>query len=198
VKAVTVLVVPGWNGSGPEHWQTIWERKYPNFRRVEQRNWTRPSVTEWVEQVDGDVQRTDSPIFFVAHSLGCLAVARWAAAARASGPIAGAFLVAPPWLMAGSQCPEELAAFSPMPTERLPFPSMLVVSENDPYLPIQLAYHLGHRWGAQLVEVGRQGHINVASGHGTWPGGEDLLQDFVTDVRGNSIRPIEALCFSPK
>ena len=48
----SVLVVPGWNGSGAGHWQTIWEQKYPRFRRVEQHNGTRPSCTDWIAQID--------------------------------------------------------------------------------------------------------------------------------------------------
>jgi hypothetical protein len=44
----SVLVIPGWNGSGAGHWQTLWDQKYPGFRRVVQHNWTRPSrETAW-------------------------------------------------------------------------------------------------------------------------------------------------------
>jgi predicted alpha/beta hydrolase family esterase len=31
-----VLVVPGLHGSAPEHWQSLWEKQHPEFRRVEQ------------------------------------------------------------------------------------------------------------------------------------------------------------------
>lgn len=31
--------------------------------------------------------------------------------------------------------------------------------------------------GARFVNVGRQGHINVVSGHGLWRDGENLLGD---------------------
>jgi predicted alpha/beta hydrolase family esterase len=180
LDTVSVLVIPGWNGSGHGHWQTIWEHEHPRFRRVEQRSWVRPSRQDWVEQIDADVRKVKRPLFLVAHSLGCLAVAHWAAAALSGAKqIAGAFLVAPPWLTLGQQCPEELADFLPMPTRRLPFASMLVASENDPYIPIQMASRLATAWGSQLVDVGRQGHINIASGHGTWPVGEDLLRGFV-------------------
>jgi predicted alpha/beta hydrolase family esterase len=32
----TALMVPGLWSSGPEHWQTLWERHEPRFRRVQQ------------------------------------------------------------------------------------------------------------------------------------------------------------------
>jgi uncharacterized protein len=176
----SVLVVPGWNGSGVGHWQTVWEQKYSRFRRVEQRNWTRPSRADWIAQIDADLCRIASPTFLVAHSLGCLAVAHWAATAgRNTDLVDGAFLVAPPWLTESDQCPAELADFLPMPLQRLPFPSLFVASEDDPYLPIEIAGRLASAWGSQFVDVGRQGHINVASGHGPWPIGEGLLRGFL-------------------
>lgn len=175
----SVLVIPGWNGSGDGHWQTMWERKYSRFRRVEQSNWTRPSRADWIAQVDAELDRA-SPTFLVAHSLGCLAVAHWAATAgQKTDYVEGAFLVAPPWLTEGDCCPAQLADFLPMPLRRLPFPSLLVASEGDPYLPIEIAARLATAWGSQFVDVGRQGHINVASGHGPWPIGEGLLRGFV-------------------
>jgi predicted alpha/beta hydrolase family esterase len=175
-----VLMVPGWNGSGAGHWQTLWEQKYPRFRRVEQHNWSRPSRSDWIGQIDLDMDRATSSTFLVAHSLGCLAVAHWAATARKNTDrVEGAFLVAPPWLTESDQCPAQLSDFLPMPLRPLPFPALFIASEDDPYLPIELAARLASAWGAEFVDVGRQGHINVASGHGPWPAGEGLLRGFV-------------------
>jgi hypothetical protein len=171
----TFLTIPGWNGSGPEHWQSIWEAKYAGFRRVEQRDWHRPSRDQWVDSIERMVQEAASPIYLVAHSLGCVAVAHWAAD-RAVPRIAGALLVAPPWLSALDACPEELRGFRPIPTARLPFHSILVASENDPYLPMETAMRLARSWGSEFVGAGRLGHINIASGHGPWAAGERLLE----------------------
>jgi len=174
-RAGTVLTIPGWNGSGPEHWQSIWEAKYANFRRVEQREWHRPAREEWVDSIERTVQEAASPIYLVAHSLGCVAVAHWAAD-RDVARIAGALLVAPPWLSASQRCPEELTSFVPIPAVRFPFHSILVASENDSYLPIETAMRLARSWGSEFVNAGRLGHINIASGHGPWAGGERLLE----------------------
>jgi predicted alpha/beta hydrolase family esterase len=183
VKTGTVLTVPGWNGSGPEHWQSLWEAARLGFRRVEQRDWHRPSRGEWIDSLERAVAEARPPILLVAHSLGCIAVAHWAANRDAAG-IAGALLVAPPWLHDSAACAEELRSFLPMPTARLPFPSTLVASENDPYLPIEFAPRLARLWGSEFVNVGRQGHINIASGHGSWPAGERLLDRFVQASAG--------------
>jgi predicted alpha/beta hydrolase family esterase len=179
----SVLVVPGWNGSGVGHWQTVWEQKYPHFRRVEQSNWARPSRADWIGQIDAHLDRVEWRTFLVAHSLGCLAVAHWAASAgKRTDQVNGAFLVAPPWLTDGDECPAQLAGFLPMPVGRLPFPSLFVASKDDHYLPIEVASRLALAWGSEFVDVGRQGHINVASGHGPWPIGEELLGEFVGRV----------------
>lgn len=178
----SVLVIPGWNGSGDGHWQTLWEEKY-GFRRVEQQNWSRPWRKEWIAQIDADLNRVTSPIVLVAHSLGCLAVAHWAATAgKKSDVVDGAFLVAPPWLTESENCPAQLTDFLPMPLQRLPFPSLFVASEDDHYLPIETAAHLASAWGSEFVNIGRQGHINIASGHGAWPTGERLLGEFVDRI----------------
>ena len=171
----TFLTIPGWNGSGPEHWQSIWEARYGNFRRVDQREWHRPSREKWVDSIQAMVQEASPPVYLVAHSLGCIAVAHWAADHRAAG-IAGALLVAPPWLSVSDTCPEELRNFLPIPIGRLPFHSILAASENDPYLEIEIAVRLARSWGSEFVNVGRQGHINIASGHGPWAAGERLLE----------------------
>ncbi len=172
----TFLTIPGWNGSGPEHWQSLWEVAHPGFRRIEQREWHRPSREDWVGSIDKAVREAAPPVFLVAHSLGCVAVAHWAAR-RGAVPIAGALLVAPPWLTASDTCPAELRDFLPIPMARLPFFSIVVASENDPYLPIEIAVRLARSWGSEFINAGRQGHINTASGHGPWPAGEGLLED---------------------
>ena len=36
-----VLLLPGWQGSGPDHWQSRWEQLHGHLR-VEQHDWQRP------------------------------------------------------------------------------------------------------------------------------------------------------------
>ena len=80
--ATSVLIVPGYNNSGPEHWQSLWERAHPEYRRVMQRDWDSPERHEWVSALDEAIAQAPQPVVLVAHSLGCLAVVHWAARAR--------------------------------------------------------------------------------------------------------------------
>src|SRR5262245_49044000 len=89
-----VLVLPGSAGSGPDHWQTRWERVH-GYARVEQESWERPTLAGWKARLADAVDRAPGPVLLVAHSLGCALVAHCAHDAIAPR-IAGALLVAPP------------------------------------------------------------------------------------------------------
>ena len=180
-----VLIVPGLSGSGPLHWQTIWEREHPEYRRVEQRNWQNVYRPEWVAGIERAVLSTSSPhVVLVAHSLGCLTVAWWAATRGCAWPrVQGALLVAPPDLTSASGRLPTLASFTHVPRGPLPFPSVLVASRNDPYATIEAAEDLGTAWGSTFIDAGVAGHINADSGHGPWPEGRVYLERLLDDVR---------------
>lgn len=170
-----VLIVPGWTNSGPEHWQTLWERELPQARRVEQRDWDLPEREAWVAALDAAIRASSDPPILVAHSLGCVMVAHWAVT-RASS-VQGALLVAPADVER-TDAPEAIRGFAPIPKTPLPFPSILVASSNDPYTTPARSFALASAWGSECVFIGEAGHINSASGLGSWPDGRRLLAGF--------------------
>jgi predicted alpha/beta hydrolase family esterase len=103
-----ILIVPGLNGSGPGHWQTIWETKF-GCERVNQSDWENPDLTEWVDTLNAVVTASSERTILVAHSLGCLTVAHWAQAYPGNtGRIRCALLVAPPDVELSPDMPERL------------------------------------------------------------------------------------------
>lgn len=173
----SVLIVPGWTNSGPGHWQTLWERSDPHrFRRVEQRDWDTPQLTDWVQTLDAAIAAEPAPPVLVAHSLGCIAVAHWAV--LYDRPVAGALLVAPPDVERADM-PDEVRNFAPVPCRPLPFRSILVASDNDEYATIDRAGHFARCWGSEFVRAGAVGHINTDAGFGPWPRGERLLESLL-------------------
>jgi uncharacterized protein len=176
VKGRSCLVLPGYGGSGPEHWQSRWERERPGFSRVEQADWDHPDLEAWIPRLAAAVTGARPPVILVAHSLACLLVAHWSSRARpeALARVEGAFLVAPvdP---AGPVFPAEARSFAPVPGARLPFPSLVVASADDPYAAPEFARACASAWGSRLVEIGARGHINAASGLGVWEDGLELL-----------------------
>jgi uncharacterized protein len=171
-----ILVLPGIGNSGPQHWQTIWENTYPNFQRVQQRDWDNPVCAEWVATLEKTVGSSGHDVILVAHSLACLLVAHWAAATRYK--IKAAFLAAVP-NPSGPNFPKEAVGFSPVPFDKFPFQSLVVASSNDPYGSEEFTHRCASSWGSRFENIGAVGHINTSSDLGKWPQGLSLLQSLV-------------------
>lgn len=171
-ETVRYLIVPGWQGSGDEHWQSHWQRSLPNSSRVEQRDWLTPRRDEWVAALEQQIAADPRPAILIAHSLGCVTVAHWAtqASSAALRRVRGALLVAPADVERPS-CPEALRNFAPMPRQLLPFPSQLVGSDNDSAASAARAIELARDWGSEVAILSGAGHINVKSGHQRWDQG---------------------------
>jgi predicted alpha/beta hydrolase family esterase len=192
----TFLTVPGLGGSGPSHWQTLWERSRPGTVRADLGMWHTPHRNSWVTRLDLAIRQAEAPVILVAHSLGCLAVAWWAQLSPQpyGWPVAGALLVAPADVdRTGVQ--EELRGFAPSPQTPLPFPSIVVGSGDDPWITLDRAHSLAASWGSHFIDIGEQGHINAASGLGQWPEGQKLLDrivDATIDGSGRTRTPGDA------
>ena len=175
-----ILIVPGLSNSGPEHWQSRWEQKLSTARRVVQSDWERPSRAQWEETIAREVLASARPAVVVAHSLGVIAFLH--AAPRVADRIAGAFLVAPPSEQVMREMPQVDAAFVPVPRARLAFPATIVGGDNDPYADLLFARGLAKDIGAQFIDAGAVGHINVESGHGPWPEGSLAFAHFLAKL----------------
>ena len=181
MKIPAVLLLPGWQNSGPDHWQSLWEAQY-GYLRVEQHDWMRPLRGDWaarleevlLEHAAASAQHGREGVVLVAHSLGCLLVAAWAAHSRNTHLVKAALLVAP-----GDPEREELggmlSTWSPIGLQALPFKSQLLGSHNDPYCSFERAQFFASAWGAEFVDCGQRGHINADSGLGLWPDGHARL-----------------------
>jgi predicted alpha/beta hydrolase family esterase len=169
------LIIPGLNGSGTQHWQTLWEHKQPNFHRVHQKDWDYPDLELWITELEKAVTGFGPQSILVAHSLGCALVAHWAMQTQLE--VKGALLVAPPDVWREG-FPQEAKSFSPMPLDPLPFKSIVVASTNDPFATIERAQHFADCWQSKLVNVGNKKHINAESNLEDWPEGFKLLSRF--------------------
>ena len=175
----TVLILPGWQGSGPRHWQMHWARLH-GYAVVEQNDWMRPLRGDWLARLDETVIDAPGPVVFAAHSLGCILVAAWAAVSKHTARVQGALLVAP----GDTEDPElnnRLPGWAPIVRQALPFKSILVGSQNDPYCAVERAQGLARDWAAHWVDLGAAGHINADSSLGDWPEGHALLQTLLKD-----------------
>ena len=177
----TALILPGWQGSGPDHWQSRWERRH-GHQRVEQHDWMRPLRGDWTARLEDVVSAQPGPVLLAAHSLGCILTAWWAAHTRHADRIAGALLVAPPDIERDDNR-QQIPGWAPPARQRLPFPAVLVASSDDPFGSLESATRLASDWGADLLNLGPKGHINADSGLGDWDEGHALLLSLAASER---------------
>jgi uncharacterized protein len=171
-QTIRYLIVPGWQGSADEHWQSHWQRSLPNSARVEQADWLNPKREDWVAELQRSIASDPRPTILIAHSLGCMTVAHWAAQAPVESlrRVRAALLVAPADVERAN-CPPALQNFAPIPQHSLPFPSQLVGSDNDTAASAARAIEMARDWGSDVAILSGVGHINVKSGHQRWEQG---------------------------
>jgi len=177
----TVLIVPGLRDHVPEHWQTILEAKLPRAMTVPRMQHDKLSCAAWVGMLDRTLAQIDGPVVLAAHSAGVMIVVHWARWHRRA--IQGALLATPADLE--SALPEGYPTqkvlnengWLPTPRARLPFPSIVAASANDPLGRIERITELAKGWGSRVVHLGAVGHLNPAAGYGEWARAEELIRE---------------------
>ncbi|NBW74370.1 MAG: alpha/beta hydrolase [Sphingomonadaceae bacterium] len=178
--SATVLFVQGLRDHVEDHWQTHAARAFPGSVTVAPLTQDRLSRASRVAALDAAVHAIDGEIVLAAHSAGCLMVAHWALAP--TRPIKAALLATPADvehpLPPGYPSLEDLAAngWLPIPRANLPFPALVVASQNDPLAGFDRVAGMARDWGAELHDAGEVGHLNPPAGFGPWPEGHRLIE----------------------
>ena len=173
MSAVRILLLPGWQNSGPGHWQALWEQQH-GFERVQQDDWLWPRRGDWMIRLEEALLADDCPTVLAAHSLGCHLVAAWASHSQHTHRVVGALLVAPPDLERADM-PPQVQTWAPTHRQPLPFASTAVLSSDDPFCGAAAGLQMAAAWGSQIVTLAAAGHVNADSGLGDWPEGLALL-----------------------
>jgi predicted alpha/beta hydrolase family esterase len=177
--APRVLILHGWQGSGPDHWQTWLAQRlaeqgvhvqYPDLPDCRA-----PCPDQWGAALGPQLAQLaegDGPRVVACHSLGCVLWLREAARIPAEHRVDRVLLVAPP--CPGASVPE-LAGFYPTGAEREAVAAasgetLLVCSDDDPYCPGDGAdRYWAQRLGIDAVLIPGAGHLNAEAGYGPWP-----------------------------
>jgi predicted alpha/beta hydrolase family esterase len=174
-----LLIIPGLGDSGEKHWQSFWLQKFPNSTKVIQDNWDEPQLDEWLARLDENIRKIDEPTILVAHSLAVSLVMHWVSQNN-NHNIIGALLVAPADVNSPEHTPDFLRHFSPIPTQAVPFPSIVIGTENDTYISLERAEELANYWGSDFINIGQKGHINSDSNLEYWEEGQAFLQQLIS------------------
>ena len=181
IATPTILIVPGLRDDMPDHWQTALAQKLPKTTSVPRMQRDKLSCAAWVTMLESSLSQIDDPVVLVAHSAGCMIVVHWAQQHRRV--IKGVLLATPPDfespLPDGYPSQEVLQqnGWLPTPRTRLPFPSIVAASTNDPLGRIERVEALAEAWGSRFVNVGNVGHLNPAAGYGAWPRAEEFVRE---------------------
>jgi hypothetical protein len=187
------LILHGYQGSGPGHWQTWLAGRlraadatvvYPDLPDADQ-----PQLRSWLLALGGELDALASPPVVLCHSLACLL---WLHHAAAGGkPATRVLLVAPPSPQSEL---EALQSFLPVPLDAnalgasAPEGARLVCADDDPYCPerADVAYReLGLR--GDIIPGG--GHLNPDAGFGPWPEVEAWAREGTVPVTAPAPEP---------
>jgi predicted alpha/beta hydrolase family esterase len=183
--AATILIVPGLRDHVAQHWQTLLAAQLRAqgcaVHSVPPMGRDDLDCAARVQAIEREAQAIAGPLVIVAHSGGVVMLVHWARQTRRA--VQGALLATPPDfdrpMPAGYPTLAALDAggWLPVPRDRLPFPSIVAASRNDPLGRFERVSDLAQAWGARLVDLGEVGHLNPASGFGAWPRAVEFIDE---------------------
>jgi predicted alpha/beta hydrolase family esterase len=194
LREATILIVPGMRDHVSEHWQTWLASRLERVRTVPAMGRENLDCKYRIDAIEREAAAIDGPVILVAHSAGAIMAAHWVR--RTARCVQGALLATPPdferEMPAGYPTMAALrqGGWLPVPRNRLPFPSIVAASRNDPLGRFDRVVALARDWGSRVVDLGEVGHLNPASGYGAWPRAEELVRELAAE------RPLQPAALS--
>ncbi|WP_330230070.1 alpha/beta hydrolase [Nocardia sp. NBC_00508] len=183
--APVIVIVAGLGEHTDDHWHTQLAATQPNARTVPPPPGSaRMDRHAWVAALDTTLSEITDEVVLVAHSAGVLTVVHWAQ--HPTRDIRAALLVTPPDfetpLADGYPTTSQLTdhGWNPIPRRRLPFPTILAASTNDPFATRRRVAGMAEAWGSRLLDLGPVGHLDPAAGYGPWPRAGQLIDDLTS------------------
>ncbi len=174
VENLPVLIVPGLRNSDDRHWQSLWQARLPQSKRIHVDDWSTPNLSAWQAGIRAALAELKQPAVLIAHSFGALASA--AIAAEFPDKVAAVFLVAP-------ADPDKFGIAQQLPQDFLPVPATVIASSDDPWMTEHKAAYWALLWGTDYLRIKQVGHINSDSNLGLWPEGVRQLRQLVRKAK---------------
>lgn len=181
---INYIISPGYTNSGPDHWQTHIETRLTNVVRVSQRDWLNVQREQWIDGVQRAVSAVpaEDPVILIGHSCGSNAIAQWAVENPDNAHISHIILVAPADCIS-ADVPPAIRGQGRLPDCPLPYPTTLVRSDEDPFLPDPIGKKLSSSWRVVAEHVVHGGgHLATSDGYGRWPWMEQLISSITRDA----------------
>jgi len=173
-----LLILHGWGGSDYPHWQAHLAmevaKKYGtvSFPLIQHPHF--PSLNRWRREVLAHLEEF-RPDTVVCHSL---ANTLWfhLAAAETLSPVKRLFMVSPPSIHTVIEGLDDFYP-APLPAQLYSQEAQLIVSDNDPYIPLEEARETAAHFDIPLKILHDAGHINAESGYDKWEMIEKLVME---------------------
>ena len=75
------------------------------------------------------------------------------------------------------------SSWQPIELKRLPFNSLLLGCQSDPYCTTERAQLFSNAWGSEWLNLGACGHVNAESNLGDWPEGHAMLSELMKEKK---------------
>lgn len=182
------LILHGWGGNKPAHWQEhLYQKLTETGAKVHYPKMPDPSapdLTGWLDRLKGELaeiqaQTPDAPLTVLTHSLGSITWMHFAATNGASGKqIADrVLLVAPPYVIPQIppiDVPPTVAAFFPPPCDPAAIKTaaretVMIASDTDDYATYDQSQGYALKLEVPIHLLKGAGHISPYYGYGEWP-----------------------------
>ena len=176
--SMKLLILHGWGGSDAPHWQAELAAEVGkhygtvSFPLIQHPHF--PSLNRWRREVLAHLHDF-KPDTVVCHSLANTLWFHLAAAGELVS-VKRLFMVSPPSLRTVIEGLDDFYP-APLPDTLYSEEAQLIVSDNDPYIPLSEARETAAYFDIPLTVLKGAGHINADSGYGKWAWMEKLVME---------------------
>ena len=182
------LILHGWGGNKPTHWQEILFQKLTEAgQRVHYPKMPEPTAPEpaaWLAKLTEELaeiqsETPDTPLTVLTHSLGAINWMHFAAGNGPNGPQVAdrVLLVAPPYVLPQApppDAPPSVTGFFPPPFDPAAIraaarETVLVASDTDDFATFDQSSGYAAKLGVPIHLLKGAGHISPYYGYGEWP-----------------------------
>jgi len=190
-----IFIVHGWGGMANEGWlgwlkQELESAGYLVFA-LQMPDTNEPRIKTWVEHIIKSVGVVDNNTFFIGHSIGCQAVARFLSQLPSGEISGGAIFVAGFFKKLTNMGDDSLSRniinewldtlidFNLIKKHLIK--SLAIFSDNDPYVPLDNQEDFKEKLGSEIIIEHEQGHFSGSSGLPKYPSVLENIKKFIGD-----------------
>ena len=176
MKEKIVYIVHGYTSSSDAEWFP-WIKRMLNEKGINVSVFDMPSsndpvVLQWIEHLDNNIEKITKDTYFIAHSLGCIALLRYLEGQPENTEIGG-IIFASGFIKKNPKYPN----FDQFIKEDLNMTKIIKMTQNrvvfsapnDPYVPYTFSCELADHFNAILVTIENGGHFIGQEGFYEFP-----------------------------